>query len=159
MLGKEIENDTVLEFIFRVRRRIDHAHVYDAYKMAQANPDAFLQCAEKMISDKDVLPPRISRSKTKSKIKDRFADLLFLELARGDQVTIASNQQVKETISRKVANQRVEDWSQNGKRWSEVIQHLGYGILLLISCKLSDKRYVSNELATTRCLPLLSASI
>jgi hypothetical protein len=76
-------------------------------------------------------------------VKQRFADILFLESIPGEYERAVFNTPIstaKKQQARKTANQKVEDWRRSGKPWSEIIRRFGYGILLLVPSEMTDER-------------------
>ena len=135
LLRMRLERHFISEKMFRIRNRIDLADFYNAYMVAQNNPDSFLQHSAKEIFGKGECV--VARTGRKSSIvKQRLVDILFSEsllfkLAKGT---------ADEEKARQSANQMVEDWRRGGKPWSEIIRRFDYGILLFIPSELTDER-------------------
>jgi hypothetical protein len=63
-----------------------------------------------------------------SAVKDRLVELILLD------------QRLRPQLSKDRCREVIQDVEQNGKRWSRLIQRLGYEILLLIPADFSDRK-------------------
>ena len=73
LLKVRLETNLVSEQICRTRNRIDLAHFHNAYRVAQDNPDAFLQWTAN-----DVSATR-RKGRKDSLVKQRLVNILFSE--------------------------------------------------------------------------------
>jgi hypothetical protein len=143
MLRMRLEGHFLGEQMFRTRKRIDLTHFYNAYMVAQNNPDAFLKHTAKEMFGNDGCIVARRTSRKSSMVKQRFVDILFSgspfckheSAVSGTCRGTANKQKVRELF-----NQKVEDWRRSGKPWSEMISRFDYGILLLVPSELTDER-------------------
>jgi len=133
-LGLEIESSTFCEQNFRIRRRIALAHFYHAYTLAQDHPEIFLSwCDDQQIQGGAILP----KGGNKSVVQHRFADLIFSRAEIHSGTPSACSLRHGDDAKRKVA--KIQMWRKSGKKWAQVIQRFGYGILLLLPSSLTDE--------------------
>jgi hypothetical protein len=141
LLRMRLEGHFIGEKMYRIRKRIDLADFYNAYMVAQNNPDAFLQRTAKEISGNGgYVVARASRKS--SMVKQRFVDILFSSpFCKHESVASCTcKDAANKQKARKSANQTVEDWRRGGKPWSEIIRLFDYGILLFVPVELTDER-------------------
>ncbi|KAI1110475.1 hypothetical protein F5Y14DRAFT_428890 [Nemania sp. NC0429] len=128
-LGLTIESSMLGEQYFRTRKRIALSHFYQAYALAQENAALFLSwCDSCGLQKSTSLAPK---GGIKSTVQQRFADLVF---ARGGSSG--------ETDDEKKRTAKIQMWRKSGRKWAQLIQRFGYGILLLLPPSLSDEQSV-----------------
>lgn len=124
-LGVAIESSIFGEQNSRIRKRIALAHFYHAYALAQEYPTLFLSwCDDQRVQAGSMLPKGGSRSV----VQHRFADLIFPP----DEGQDAASDAKRKTL-------KIQMWRKSGKKWAQMIDRLGYGILLLLPASLSDE--------------------
>ncbi|KAL4864220.1 hypothetical protein BDV12DRAFT_201325 [Aspergillus spectabilis] len=133
-LGLAIESSSFGEQNSRIRKRIALAHFYNAYTMAQNNPDMFLSWCENQQVHGGSMPPR---GGNRSVVQHRFADLIFSQ--NGDHLAIPSAHTIDSAENTKRRIAKIQMWRKTGKKWAQIIQRFGYGILLLLPASLSDE--------------------
>jgi hypothetical protein len=133
-LGLAIESSIFGEQNSRIRKRIALAHFYHAYTLAQDNPEIFLSwCDDQRVQGGSMLP----KGGNKSVVQHRFADLIF---SRAEfQGGIPSARPLNNGDEAKRRTAKIQMWRKSGKRWAQIIQRFGYGILLLLPYSLSDE--------------------
>ncbi|KAH6635856.1 hypothetical protein F5144DRAFT_487778 [Chaetomium tenue] len=124
-LGVAIESSIFGEQNSRIRKRIALAHFYHAYALAQEYPTLFLSwCDDQQVQAGSMLPKGGSRSV----VQHRFADLIFPP----DEGSDAASDAKRKTL-------KIQMWRKSGKKWTQMIERMGYGILLLLPSGLSDE--------------------
>lgn len=79
----------------------------------------------------------------KSVVQQRFAELIFapneahVNAAGHDGQALSSSLSDGDDSKRKIA--KIQMWRKCGRKWAQVIQRFGYGILLLLPTSLSDE--------------------
>jgi hypothetical protein len=134
-LGQAIESSTFGEQYSRIKKRIALAHFYYAYALAQDNPSIFLSwCDKQRVGDGRLRP----KGGSKSIVQQRFADLIFSSQTDLRIATpVVRHVDNGDDIKRRIA--KVQMWRKSGKKWAQVIQRFGYGILLLLPSDLADE--------------------
>ncbi|KAF2690138.1 hypothetical protein K458DRAFT_399516 [Lentithecium fluviatile CBS 122367] len=133
-LGLEIESSIFGEQNSRIRKRIALAHFYHAYALAQDHPEIFLSwCDDQQMQGGSILP----KGGNKSVVQHRFADLIFSRAEKHGGVPLARSLGNGDDAKRKIA--KIQMWRKSGKKWAQIIQRFGYGILLLLPSSLSDE--------------------
>jgi hypothetical protein len=153
-LRKCIEGQVACEQVLRIKKRISLAHFYNAYALAQENPDTYLELTEEHFrgSGRSLRP--IKQSRKESMVKQRFIDvvfsepaekeqartnlsLLFWEPARKEQDRIDLHRE--EILTPKTKCRKLENMNGLGKPWSEFITRLGYETLIITPRELTDE--------------------
>ena len=134
-LGLTIESSIFGEQNSRIKKRIAFAHFYHAYKLAQDNPKTFLSwCDDQRVQGGWMLP----KGGTKSVVQQRFADLIFSRAENHGGIPSAGGPLDNvDDANRRTA--KIQMWRKSGKKWAQIIQRFGYGILLLLPSSLSDE--------------------
>ncbi|GIJ99634.1 hypothetical protein Aspvir_003635 [Aspergillus viridinutans] len=133
-LGWAIESSIFGEQNSRIKKRIALAHFYNAYKLAQDQPDLFLSwCDDRRVRGGSILP----KGGHKSVVQHRFADLIFSR--GGNHVGMPSARPLDNGDDAKRRTAKIQMWRKSGKKWAQIIQRFGYGILLLLPSSLSDE--------------------
>lgn len=134
-LGLAIESSIFGEQNSRIRKRIALAHFYHAYTLAQDNSSIFLPwCDDQRVRGGRMLP----KGGNKSIVQQRFADLIFSRPETHDGILSAGGPSDNgDVASRRAA--KIQMWRKIGKKWAQIIQRFGYGILLLLPPSLSDE--------------------
>ncbi|OCK75373.1 hypothetical protein K432DRAFT_308682 [Lepidopterella palustris CBS 459.81] len=133
-LGLAIESSIFGEQTSRIRKRIALAHFYHAYTLAQDNPEIFLSwCDNQRLQGGSMLP----KAGNKSVVQHRFADLIFSQALNHEGMPSARPFDHGYDAKRKAA--KIQMWRKSGKKWAQIIQCFGYGILLLLPPSLSDE--------------------
>ena len=126
-LGVAIESSIFGEKISRIKKRVALVHFYHAYTLAQDNPKTFLSwCDDRRVQATCILP----KGGIKSIVQQRFADLIF---SRSE----GNGRRPSDEANRRTA--KIQMWRKSGKKWAQIIQRFGYGILLLLPSTLSDE--------------------
>ncbi|KAL8727822.1 MAG: hypothetical protein Q9166_005814 [cf. Caloplaca sp. 2 TL-2023] len=134
-LGLAIESSIFGEQNSRIRKRIALAHFYHAYTLAQDNSKTFLSwCDEQQVQGGWVLP----KGGNKSIVQQRFADLIFSRLENHDGAPSPGGRLDNGHDTNK-RTAKIQMWRKSGKKWAQLIQRFGYGILLLLPSTLSDE--------------------
>lgn len=130
-----IESSMFGEQNSRIKKRIALAHFYHAYTLAQDNSEIFLSwCDDQRVRGGSMLPKRGN----KSVVQQRFADLIFSRAKNHGGMPSASGPLDNgEDAKRRTA--KIQMWRKSGKKWAQIIQRFGYGILLLLPSSLSDE--------------------
>ncbi|KAL5360629.1 hypothetical protein BJX96DRAFT_175480 [Aspergillus floccosus] len=133
-LGLAIESSSFGEQNSRIKKRIALARFYNAYTLAQDNPDVFLSwCDGQRVQGGSMLP----RGGNKSIVQHRFADLIFSHTEDNWLVPAAHSTDHGDDLKRRIG--KIQMWRKSGKKWAQIIQRFGYGILLLLPASLSDE--------------------
>ncbi|KAK6079332.1 hypothetical protein SCUP515_03992 [Seiridium cupressi] len=133
-LGLAIESSIFGEQNSRIRKRIALAHFYHAYTLAQNNPELFLSwCDDQGVQCNSMLP----KGGTKSVVQHRFAELIFSRAQHRGEMCLARPFDNGDDAKRKIA--KIQMWRKIGKKWAQMIQRFGCGILLLLPTSLSDE--------------------
>jgi len=133
-LGLAIESSIFGEQNSRIKKRIALAHFYHAYTLAQDHPETFLSwCDDQRVQGGSILP----KGGNKSVVQHRFADLIFSRAENHGEVLLARPLDNGDDAKRR--NAKIQMWRKSGKKWAQIIQRFGYGILLLLPSSLSDE--------------------
>ncbi|KAL8781975.1 MAG: hypothetical protein Q9213_005759 [Squamulea squamosa] len=134
-LGLAIESSIFGEQNSRIRKRIALAHFYHAYTLAQDNSKTFLSwCNEQQVQGSWILP----KGGNKSIVQQRFADLIFSRLENHDGAPSPGGR-LDNGHDSNWRTAKIQMWRKSGKKWAQLIQRFGYGILLLLPSTLSDE--------------------
>ncbi|KAK3166774.1 hypothetical protein OEA41_009899 [Lepraria neglecta] len=134
-LGLAIESSIFGEQNSRIKKRIALAHFYHAYTLAQDNPKTFLSwCDDQRVQGGWMLP----KGGNKAVVQQRFADLIFSRAENhGGMPSAGGSLDNGDDAKRRTA--KIQMWRKSGKKWAQIIQRFGYGILLLLPSSLSDE--------------------
>ncbi len=133
-LGLVIESSLFGEQMSRIRKRIALAHFYHAYTLAQDNPAVFLAwCDNQRVQCDSMLP----KGGHKSVVQHRFAELTFSWAENHGGIPSPSSLDRGDDLKKRMT--KIQTWRKSGKKWAQIIQRFGYGILLLLPYSLSDE--------------------
>ena len=133
-LGLVIESSIFGEQNSRIKKRIALAHFYHAYTLAQDNPAIFLTwCDDQRVQCGSLLP----KGGNKSVVQRRFADLIFSRGETHGGLPSPGPSDSSDDVKRKTT--KIQMWRKSGKKWAQIIQRFGCGILLLLPPSLSDE--------------------
>jgi hypothetical protein len=149
-LGMAIESSIFGEQNSRIRKRIALAHFYHAYALAQEYPDLFLSwCDDQQVGQQQQQQQQqqkggrgsgtsgitttnmLPKGGSRSVVQHRFANLIFPPESDGQ------GQGGMSDAKRKTL--KIQMWRKSGKKWAQIIERFGYGILLLLPSSLSDE--------------------
>ncbi|EPE28834.1 hypothetical protein GLAREA_09955 [Glarea lozoyensis ATCC 20868] len=152
-LGMVIESSIFGEQMSRIRKRIAFAHFYHAYTLAQNNPSVFLTwCDNQKVQFKSML----RKGGHKSVVQHRFAELVFSRPDNHGGASSPSPSDTSDDLKRRMT--KIQTWRKSGKRWAQIIQRFGYGILLLLPYSLSDEEMrVARDKIIDYCLDLIDS--
>ena len=134
-LGLAIESSIFGEQTSRIKKRIALAHFYHAYTLAQDNSEIFLSWCDNQNVSGGWMPPKGGH---RSIVQQRFADLIFSR-AENPTATTSTGGYWDDGDSAKRRIAKIQMWRKGGKKWAQIIQRFGYGILLLLPSSLSDE--------------------
>ncbi|KAI1846153.1 hypothetical protein JX265_010531 [Neoarthrinium moseri] len=132
-LGVAIENSGFGEQYFRIRKRIALAHFYHTYTLAQDNPELFFVWCE---GQPQWLASMLPKGGSRSAVQRRFADLIF---AQPEKSSLYHSNHLHHVDDVKKRVSKIQMWRKLGKKWAQVIQRFGCGILLLLPSSLTDE--------------------
>lgn len=133
-LGMAIESSIFGEQNSRIKKRTALAHFYHSYTLAQENPKIFLSwCNDQHVQGRSMLP----KGGNKSVVQHRFAELIFSRADNLGGITPHCPLDNGDEAKRRIA--KIQMWRKCGKKWAQMIQRFGYGILLLLPSNLSDE--------------------
>lgn len=134
-LGRRLSMSPAEAWASRIYHRIRCAHFHQLYMAAvedsrKGDESSFFWLSDELLRRHGVAPTRRYGKGfgESSAVKDRLVELILLD------------RRLRLQLSKDRCRQIIQDYEQNGKRWSGLIQRLGYEILLLIPGELSDRR-------------------
>lgn len=90
-------------------------------------------CDDQGVQGGSMLP----KGGSKSVVQHRFADLIFCRAANHGGISSVRPLDSNDDAKRRSA--KIQMWRKSGKKWAQIIQRFGYGILLLLPSSLSDE--------------------
>lgn len=134
-LAMAIESNLLGEQNHRIKKRIALAQFYNAYSLAQDNPETFLSWCGGQLPSQMLLP----RGGLRSMVQQRFAELMFTDTSMSrNENRIAVNPPSK-VGSLQSGVGKIQTWRKNGKHWAQMIMRFGNAILLLVPPSLTDE--------------------
>lgn len=134
-LGRRLSMSPAEAWTSRILHRIRCAHFHQLYKVAiedagKGDESSFFRLSDELLRRHGKNPTRRHGKGfgASSAVKDRLVELILLD------------QRLRPQLSKDRCREVIQDVEQNGKRWSRLIQRLGYEILLLIPADFSDRK-------------------